>query len=336
MSDKAKQESLINLIESATSLDVVKEFLRSKNLSHTAGSWQEMREARLQRHLNDDKLTTIDLLKLLTGAEECGAQHVFLYQGDKKRAGELIDRARVGEILKNRDLERLLREADVETMPEVPTIVDVRWETAGVDSSLIIKEVEARNKRVFLGTETKDNRFYKIYTDEPVRAVNVAKLHRDGFLEIRLQARNNTTKYDTDLSRFHRQIESFIPWTEFAEISLDTAKDTMWIKREELSDLLRYTDASVCDQDGNVVHAYTGSPKNNLSQSNAGKCVDLLMKEDAKAYCSDSNLWFKKTDGLSSDVHVLLNGETNEIALPAKCSAADYEYVLNKIRFLNR
>jgi hypothetical protein len=337
MSTKIKQENLIKLIESATSLDVVKEFLKAKKLPHSVSNWQEMREVRLPKYLDDGSLTTVDLLTLLVGAEECGAQHVFLYQIDKKRAGELMDRSRVAGLLKGRGLERLLQEADVQTMPETPTIVDVRWDVAGVDSALIIKEVEARTKRVFLGTEVKDDRFYKIYTNEPIRAVNVAKLHRDGFLEIRLQARNNTTKYDDDLRRFLRQIEDIIPWTEFQEVELDNAKDKMWIERQALADLIRYTDASVCDKEGNVVHAYTGSPKNNLSKSNAGKCVDLLMEEDDQAYCADSNLWFNKLDGqLSSDVHVLLNGDPNELALPAKCSATDYDYVLNKIRHFNR
>ncbi len=179
-------------------------------------------------------------------------------------------------------------------------------------------------------------KFIKIYSDVQVRAINVAKLHRSGVLELRIQSRDNTTKYDGDLNRFMRLINQFFPATRFGETSLSTAKDTMWARREELRDLIRYTDASVIDEQGNRVRALTGSDKSNLSDSAAGKSVDFMLEEDENAYCAESNLWFLKSDSLSSPVHVLLNGAPNEFAITKKCSAADYEYVLNQIRHFNR
>lgn len=333
--DVLKTEELLDLLEAATKLDVVREFLRTKSVPHSAGSWKAMRE-KLNTYLGEGAVTVPELVKLLTLAEECGDQHIFLYFCSKEIAAELLDRNRVHAVLDRKKLSHLLARPDIRTLPEVPTIVDVRWDTAGVDVSLTIKEVETHTRRKLVKNTVHKKHYYRIYTNEQVRAVNVAKLHRSGILEVRVQSRDNTTKYDADVLRLFRQIGEFFPMSEFNEISLTKAKDTMWAKRAELGHLLRYTNASICDEEGNILSAATGSNKNDLSKSKAGQSVDHLLEADRNAYCSESNLWFIKSDHLSSAVHVLMQGEAHEFALTAKCSAEDYEYVLNQIRHFNR
>jgi hypothetical protein len=329
-------ETVLDLLAEATSLDVVREFLRKKGLYHTAGSWKDMREKRLVPYLADFAITLEELLELLTSAEECGDQHIFLFHCRPEDAVEMMDRPRAHAALRANGLAHLIDAPDVRRMPATPTIVEVRWETAEVDLNMVIKVAEVRTKRTLERERSLFGKFVKIYSDEQVRAVNVAKLHRTGLLEIRIQSRDNTTKYDGDLNRLLRLLGQFFPSARFTETSLSQAKDTMWAQREALGDLIRYTDASVIDEQGNRIKAATGSNKSDLSSSAAGKSVDYMLKEDQNAYCSESNLWFQKSDVLPTSVHVLLNGAPNEFAITKKCSAADYEYVLNQIRHFNR
>eukprot|EP01114_Cavostelium_apophysatum_P005557 TRINITY_DN16746_c0_g1_i1.p1 TRINITY_DN16746_c0_g1~~TRINITY_DN16746_c0_g1_i1.p1 ORF type:complete len:284 (-),score=-3.35 TRINITY_DN16746_c0_g1_i1:44-895(-) len=258
--DALRTEELLDLLEVATKLEVVREFLRTKDVPHSAGSWKLMRE-KLNAYLSDGSITIGELVQLLTLAEECGDQHIFLYFCSKATAAELLDRGRVNPILQRKGLTHLLTTPEIRSLPEQPTIVDVRWATDGVDQSLTIKEVESHTRRKLLKNTVFKNHYYRIYTNEQVRAVNVAKLHRNGLLEIRVQSRDNTTKYDADVLRFFRQIGDIFPMSEFKEISLTKAKDTMWSKRAELGHLLRYTNASICDEEGNTLSCRTAFPE---------------------------------------------------------------------------
>jgi hypothetical protein len=335
--DYNKTLIILDLIQAAASLEVVGEFLKARQLRHSASSWKDMREKRLLPALLENKITNADLIGLLSAAEECGDQHVFLYFCSPDDAIEMIDRVRVSAALDRKGLAHLLVGPDVLTMPPVPTIVDVRWEVAAVDLSLTIKEVEVRTHRKFLNNEVRDDRFYKIYTNEQIRSVNLAKLHRSGALEIRIRSHANTTKYDGDISRFFRQINEFIPLSKFNEVSLTKAKDRFWSERAPLQGIVRYTNASIRDEAGNLLQAVTGSDRNDLSRSEAiGRSIDLLMVEDNNAYCADANIWFLKSDHLSTDIHMLLNGDVNEFALTSKCTEGDYTHVLNQVRYFNR
>lgn len=338
MTQQAKLNNILELLEQITSLSVVQEFLKRKGLRHSAGSWTDMRDKRLLPALEDNSIDIGDLIELLRYSEECGRQHVFLYKCTKKQALELMDRGRIAATLRRKNLSHLAQEADVLLEPKHPIIVDVRWEGVNVDSALVIKEVETRERRKYARTEIIGNYLHKIYEYSKQRAVNVAKLHSSGFLEIRIASHTNTTKYDGDLVRFFTQIQDFFPSAYFSELSLTTAKDKFWTDRENLRSLIRYTNAIVCNVDGNLLHASTGSDQSDLSgDTNIGKSLDLLLEQDADAFCKEANLWFRKIDNiLSTDIHVLLDGEINEFALPGNCSPEDYQYVLSQIRHHNR
>jgi hypothetical protein len=332
-----KTENILRLLEQVTSLSVVSEFLKSKGLTYSAGSWDDMREKRLLPAILDDLITNSDLINLLRSSEECGKQHVFLYHCSRDNALEFMDRGRAAANLRRKGLDHLLVEADILLEPDSPSIVDVRWETAVADISFLVKEVETREQRKFSRIEIVGEYLHKIYEYKRQRAVNVAKLHRDGLLEIRIASHKNTSKYDGDIIRFFNQIQDFLPLNRFEEISLTKAKDYFWENREDLKDLIRYTEATLCNGEGNYLSANTGSDKADLSgDSKIGKSLDLLMQEDDNAYCADANLWFRKSDHLTADIHVLLDGDVNEFALPANCSQEDYQYVLNQIRHYNR
>lgn len=329
--------SVLDLLQEATSKEVVQDFLRKKGLRFS-GTWPELREKRLIPYLNDYLITLEELIDLVSSSEECGDQHIFLFHCRQVDAAAMMDRARVDATLRAQNLSHLIGGArDISRAPTTPTIVEVRFEPGEhADKAMVIKVAEVRTRRKLERTRMLFGKFVKVYSDEQVRAVNVAKLHRAGFLELRIQSRDNTTKYDGDLNRFIRLINQFIPIAQFGDTSLTKAKDVMWARREELKTLIRYTDACVIDEYGHQVKAVTGTEQGNLSEGAVARSVDFVLEEDENAYCSESNLWFLKSDHLAAEIHVLLNGAPNEFAITKKCSAADYDYVLNQIRHFNR
>jgi hypothetical protein len=334
--DRVNQiNTVLDLLQEATSKEVVQDFLRKKGLHHS-GTWPVVREKWLVPYLNEFKITLEELIELVVSSEECGDQHVFLFQCQAADVGEMFDQGRVHATLRAMGLERLIEGRDIERKPPTPTLVEVRWDGAPVAQTLTIKEAEVHKKHVLHKERPRGKLLVKYYVEQEIRAINIARLHRDGLLEVRIQSRDNTTKYERDVNRFLRQINQFFPILRFRELSLTPAKSAMWARRAELGDLLRYTNASVVDESGNKLQAATGRDGGNLNQSAAGRSVDFVLSDDENAYCSDSNLWFSKSDHISSPVHVLLEGNSNEFAVPRKCSAEDYEYVLRQIRHFNR
>jgi hypothetical protein len=333
--DLKQTKLIIDLLRHSSSLQVIREFLKAKGLAYSGG-WEDMYSKRIGPAVAAHQIKNAELIALLRSVEECGRQHVFLYTCSKSRALEIMDRERISGILKKNGREDLLVAPRVIDQPREPELVDVRWESADVDLNLVVKEIELREYHVYIGTEIHDGNVHKIYARKLQRAVNLAKLHRDGLLEIRLSTLANTSRYEDAIRRFWKQINALIPADDFSELSLSPAKDRLWVERLTLAKLVRYSDSTVRDEAGNVLRAVTGSDKDDLNQNVAvGQSLDFLLGNDKNAYCEGANIWFKKTDGLSTESHVLLNGESNEFALPANCSEADYNYVLSQLRHFN-
>lgn len=333
------QESklIVELLRQTTSLQIVKDFLKSKDLSFSSSSWEEILDKRILPAIAENRITNDELIALLQSVEECGHQHVFLYTCPKEKAIELMDRSRIVSILKSIKLEDLLTKPRVLDQPANPQIVDVRWQSESVDYNMTIKEVELRKFQTFLGTEQHDNKIHKIYGLQEERAVNVAKLHRDGLLEIRIASLANSTKYEADVRRFRNHLSAILPLNEFKELSLSTVKQRLWNERSSLRDLIRYSDTTIRDEAGNILKAATGADDADLNTSTiVGESLDHLLEKDESSYCAGANLWFKRNNQLTSDTHALLNGELNEFALPANCTEKDYNYVLTQLRLFNK
>ena len=337
MKNESKETELIlKLLSETTSLQIVRDFLKDKGLSHSAGSWDDIATKRINPAIQSNEISNDDLITLLQSVEESGHQHVFLYKCSKDKAIELMDRTRIHKILKSENLEDLLVSPKILDQPASAQIVDVRWKVSGVDQSLTIKEVEPRKFQTFIGTELHNNQIHKIYGLEEQRAVNLAKLHRDGLLEIRIASLANSSKNTKEISRLLSALNKFLPFKEFKELSLSKVKQRIWVDRAELGALIRYSDTTLRDEGGNILKAATGSETEDLGANVIfGESLDHLLDKDQSAYCAGANIWFKKNNELSTDIHVLLTGEVNEFALPANCTENDYNYVLTQLRLFN-
>ena len=327
-------KTIVDLLEQTSNLAVVKEFLKSKGLRFSASGWAELFDKRISPAVQEFKISNIDLISLLRSAEEHGHQHVFLFKTDTKTASELMDRSRINSTLNKRGLTCLLTEPRVLEAADAPTIVDVRWDS---QHTFTIKEVYTRKSAKPLRSEMIDGFLHKIYEFKNQRAVNLAKLHKNRNLEVRLTAQLTSTRYESELTRFLVHIKDFIQIEKFSEVSLSKARNHLWKQRKSLADQVRFSDATVRDDNGNALHASTGNMEFDLSSQEAiSNSLDSVLTTDHSTYCSGQNIWLKKSPKLSTDTHVLLNGMVHEFGLPASCGESDYEQVLSQLRHFNK
>lgn len=334
--DLNRTKSIVELLRQTTSLGVVGEFLKGKSLHHSAGSWEVLQDRRIIPAVQDNQITNAELVNLLRTAEEHGRQHVFLYSCSRAHALELLDEARIRGVLRSMGLTELWTVPRVLDQPDVPTLVDVRLEGVGRGQTLVVKEIELRTHQRYERTEPDGDFLRKIYKIQKERVVNVARLHASGLLELRLGSHANSSKYGDDIRRFRHQISRLIPQKEFLEVSLSNAMSTILHKRKELGHLIRYSDSTLRNENGVVLRAATGAEGSDLnSDKGAQDSIDAFMAEDGQ--CEGLNFFFRAAPPkVPKEVHVLLSGELNEFAIPANCTAEDYQYVLDQLRLLNK
>lgn len=327
---------IIELLKQTTSISIVRDFLKAKNLKYSASSWDALYRDRILPSIENGQLDPNDLIKLLRNVEEYGHQHIFLYECTPEMARSLMDRSHVRRIYAREGIESVLDSPLILDQPVEPTITDVRWASAGaIDLSLTIKIIEQRTSQRYVGDEVSGNYILKRYERINERAVNIVKLHRDGLLELRITSQANSSNY-LDNIRVLQGMVGLFPRSEFNPISLSTAKNRLWHNRAELTTLIRYSDSTLRNNNGTVLRAATGAESADLLQDTGAisSLNEFLNYEDA--FCDGSNIWFKAQDPEpSKDIHVLLSGELNEFAVTANCTENDYGYVLKKLRALN-
>lgn len=333
-----KLQLLLTLIERATSLTVVRDFLKSRKLKHSAASWEDLKSKRIVPAFEDGSLSLADLNGLLRRTEGFGRQHVFLFHCDPERADAMLGQVRVLELLKNKGYVNLGEVPLVIDMPDKPTLVDVTFCSTDTDRTVTFKEIEKRTVRK-LKSEQTDNlqmEYTRVYKVEEQRVVNMARLCADGQLEIRLASRDNTTHYREDLTSFLGRLWPIIQKSEFKETSLKNVKDNLWARRVELKDVVWFSTYVLENDEGLSLKASAAFSTDDLADS---ECLGKSFAEfnSDTTYCSESNVYFKLPgiDGSEKEIHVLLNGEGNEFAVTSAITEEEYEYVLQQVRKYN-
>lgn len=329
---------VIEILREVTSLEVVSNYLKAKGLKHSASSWDTLLNKRILPAIRSKALSIDDLINLLRDSEECGRQHIFLYQCSRSNAKSLINKNRVEVVAEELGLSDLLISSKILNKPDEESFTDLRIETDFEDKAfLIIKSVGTHVSRKRISEFVKGNILTLKYELKKERAVNLVRLSSGGLLEIRIGSHSNSSNYKQDLKSLWQRIEKLIPKSNFREIYLSPLKDKLWSNRDSYNDLVRFTNSTLRNDNGTVLQASSGSTKNNLSDDE-GATSSLDEFIDHNAFCESSNIWFRSQDNgrPSKDIHVLLSGEINEFAVTAYCSKSDYDYVLATIRELNR
>jgi hypothetical protein len=321
------------LQESATIADV-SQFLKSRGITHSAGNWPDLLEKRLRPALANDDLKRADLLQLLAISEEYGKQHVFLYKTSVAEARELLREDSLRRTLKKLEIEYALDQPKILARSSKPTITEIRIETSDQLRFMVIKAVEERTYQQFVDELHEGEYVVRRYKEIRMRAVNVARLHDSGLLELCLASHLTATgDYKNDLNRFWIQLTELLPQRYFSAVPITQAKRNLWSDRKALKSHLRYSDSRLRNKQGTVLSAASGSEQTSLfDDEGASESLDTFLQHNA--YCDSSNTWWLRSNSgvPSKDVHVLMSGQPNEFAVTGRCSKQDYEYVLGKIR----
>jgi len=329
-----KLRLLLVLIERATSIAVVRDFLKSRNVPHSAASWEELRTKRIVPAVEEGKISLSDLQALLRRTEGFGRQHIFLFKCPAERAEAMAADGRVRRLLAEKGVGEVGDDPLIVDLPPEPTFVDARFANAGGVKSVVLKEVEKRTSRK-LTSETTDETamtYTKVYQVEHQRAINVARLWANGLLEVRIASRDNATRYRDDLAQFFNRLKPIIVRNEFTEVSLNQLKKNLWAKRAELQNLVKFSTYTLRDDEGMSLRANAVLSTDDLAGSERIAKSLAEFHSDA-AHCSDSNIYFKIVENGETikEIHVLLNGEDNEFAVTAAITEEEYEYVLRQV-----
>ena len=330
-------DAILRLLRENANLGEIQLYLRQRDMPYSAGGWLELFEKRIMPALQEERLDRDDLVRWLRDAEEYGRQHVFLYECSKNAASEIVN-----ENVVKKELDRLGR-ADLLSNPRIlekpgsPTITDVRFESGIYGRALIVKVVETRTHEKFVTqTEAPDNRILREFEVISTRAVSVARVHQDGFAELRVFSHRNKTDYTAELDDLWSICNVLVPRLKFTEVSIATAKRSLWQNRKTLGQSLRYSSSQLRDPSGTILQAASGGSQQSLFDvAKAAKSIDAFWDENS--VCDRSNVWWIKGDPRPSrDIHTLLSGAVNEFAATSQCSQADYDYVLDRLRQANK
>lgn len=338
--DAQLAQVIFRLLKQATSLQVVRDFLKSRKLHTSAANWDDLLSRRIQPALTDGNLSVDDLRHLLQKVEECGKQHIFLFQCSPDIARRILSRRRVEELATEQGLQHLLsRPLDLE-LPAIPTLVDIRLlGLGGTDNlrGLVVKQVETRISKVFVdeSTDVAAGTMTRTYNVSKKRAVNIAYLSDNGLLELRITSQDNKSQYHNNVSALFMAIAPFIPRNAFKLLSLSKAKDRLWSEREALADEVRYSNSSARNDFGYTMSVSSSAQEDNLS-TDVGSTTAMQSFLSDTGHIIGANIYLKipKSDP-AREVHLLISGDVNEFAVPGSCSAEDYEHVREKILLLN-
>lgn len=323
---------VVKLLEKSTTKEVVQDFLKSRNVSHS-GTWSDLLDKRIIPAAKEGNFDVSELYGLLAAAEECGRQHVFLYKLPKKIISK-FSREDLEPIVKKSDFSSLLDKPIVVDTPSELTICDIRWD----GTTFVIKGIDQRVSYRSLGNTVTDAKLIKEYSIERSRAVYVLKVHQDGLCEVRVSSNSNSSDYEDEIRKFLRETRSLFAESNILNypLNLQGAKSRMWERRLSLIDSIRFSDATLRNGQSTLRAASGSRDADLLTDAKVVKSVEEFSGDDV--YCDSNNVFFKPLKDKeipSKEIHVYMTGEFNEFVISAACNHNDYLYVLNRMLEFN-
>jgi hypothetical protein len=122
----AELDIAINQLKANTSIQVVSNFLKDRQLASSAGSWEVLINQRILPAAKVGNLSREDIVNLLRSVEEHGRQHVLLYKVQRHVAQQLMSEERVTAALRKFDLLSIYESPKIVGLPNGQVLVDVR------------------------------------------------------------------------------------------------------------------------------------------------------------------------------------------------------------------
>jgi hypothetical protein len=141
-------ETAFDLIRRSGTISIVRRFLKSRKLEHSASTWSDMVDKRLRPALEAGHIDKRDVAGLLSDIEEHGNQHVFLFRisPDSKAAVLAENPEEIVQILgQPKDIIQVIG------LPDAPVVASVKLCPYNGKGSVLVKIVERRVQLEFVG-----------------------------------------------------------------------------------------------------------------------------------------------------------------------------------------
>jgi hypothetical protein len=334
--DTKKALQIVKLLEHSTSQMIIQDYLHDNGLPKSFKNWMTLYDERIKPGLASGNISIDSLHELLEDVEEHGKQHVFLFKCDTDIAKKLIDIVRIEKIAKEEGKLTELNSYSLADLPDEPMLTNIRFESVDNENALVIKIIEKRESKIYVGEEFLNGYYLQKYLQEIQRGIISLRLRESGLLEVRIESHKGSSNYEIDLGRVRRLVKAYINLDEFDDLSLMGAMKYLTDNSELLKEEVRYTNSLYVDDDGYTMSLTAQKENASLSDSKGVKDSTSAFKSD-KGYVDRMNFWIKKiaSNDLNNDIHVLTTKLRNEFVLPAQCRKNDYEYVLRRLLELN-
>lgn len=317
-------------IESGSSISAVSEFLRSRDVPHSAGSWDQLKNERIIPAFRKGKLSDNDIRTLLREAEDFGRQHIFLFEkiGTAGDSAQAIRANRIKRYLQSIGKEHITGSVHVVGLPDKTELVDVHFN----EHYVAFKFVERRTIVLRERKDTADG--YQIQNiTRHERAIDVVSLFESGLLEFRIATMSGTPNYNAIVAELWEALKGFLQPSDFKEKDLSKLRRRLVVRPSStIRSLVRVRRASGQDRDGVKFTIGMAKPSGDLLDSTAA--VDGIEKLASPiARLGNTFLGFLPQNGgfPSRELGVHLTSLVNEISVLMNCTRQEYEYIRDHV-----
>lgn len=339
LNEEISQELLFEVLENQATLDAVRVFLRDKKLSHSASSWKQMIEDRIEPALSSGAITRNDLIGIIREAEEHGNKHVRLFHFGTDYLDSIrgaIKLEAVSAWAKDKGFPGT-GEYLFAAYPTHPVVTEVRIGDGGDTDALVVKtaRTEYRRKRGVL-TEVAGQEVY-LAPRVRFRAVDVLKIRRDGLVEVRLSPRaEHPISYSGTANAMLKQVNGLVETTLISELSLSTAKNSFsdLQKKQEVSENFDLYEAQHRNDRGDRIQSSSQAEQGGILKSSVmTEVIKQFTVGDPEAYCEKVRVSYYF--GKVKRINAILSEDINEIIFTAGLSRDEYDEVLDAIIKVN-
>jgi hypothetical protein len=330
---------LFKILETQVTLETVRDLMRKTGASFSASSWSDMIETRLKPALRSGILLKADLVQLIRQAEEHGRKHIRLFQYDPLSVADLAP------AFNDAHVQGWARQQKFPTSgeyvfaayPDTPTVTEVRvGDDAQADCFVLkIARTDRRRKQAVLQEWGSG----EAYVAEIVlyRAVDVVKVHSNGFIEVRLDPRSERPfSYSGSALAAISYMGGLIDDKLIQEMSLANSKAALSsLKEDDLATKnFLLNQASLKNSFGDRVQSSSQAESGGMVASSVmPEVVEVFNNGDHDPYCEHVRVSYKYKD--VKLINAILSEDINEVIFTASLTRDEYEDALNAILKLN-
>jgi len=327
-------KKLFEVLENQTTLENVRDMLRSKGLSHSAPSWHAMFEKRLQPGLRDGSIQVEEIVQIISDTEEHGHKHILFFQYDKDKLDDLahlFDNSHVAKWVKEK---KFPEKGDYvfEAYPDKPTVTEVRIGDGDNTDAFVVKIAQTLHRKKPGELLELGGRTVWVSEQVPYRAVDVLKVHSNGLIEIRVHTRSNSISYPGAAMAVLNVAHGFFNTVAIPELSLTSVKAYLSDpkNRPKLSKRFEVYEADFKNDQGDRMQSSSLQDRGGIFSSNVmPEVIGQFSSGEHDPYCERVRVSYKMGD--VKKINIILTENANEIITTSNLSRDDYDEVLGAL-----